>query len=138
MTDDRLTPSAHAVRTETCTLWFDGVIAMGQFHQGAEVAVEHARDNMAALLSLVAPRRVPVLVDLRGIRSQSAEARAVFAGPEAVRVSNAVALLIGSPVSRVLGNFYLGFNKPVTPTRLFTTVSDARAWLLEFTDGAHA
>jgi len=70
-----------------------------------------------------------VLVDLRQLKSQSAEARAELAGPRAVRVSRAVALLIGSPLSRVVGNFYLRFNRPETPTRLFSSEEEARAWL---------
>ena len=48
------------------------------------------------------------------------------------RVSAAVALLIGSPMSRVIGNFYLGFNRPQTPTRLFTDTDEAEAWLRTF------
>ena len=44
----------------------------------------------------------------------------------------AVALVIDSPLSRVLGNFFLGFNRPETPARLFTSVDEARAWLNTF------
>lgn len=73
---------------------------------------------------------MPVLVDLRAVRSQSAEARAYLAGPEATKVSAAVALLVASPLSRAIGNFYLGFNRPEVPTRLFTDEIEAERWLL--------
>ena len=59
------------------------------------------------------------------------EARSVFADPYAFRVSTSVALLIDSPFSRVIGNFYLGFNKSLTPSRLFIDPDEARQWLRE-------
>jgi hypothetical protein len=68
---------------------------------------------------------------MRGIRSQTRAARQHFAGAEAQKVTLAVALLIGSPVSRVLANFYLGIRPPQIPTVLFTEESEAIAWLLE-------
>ncbi len=101
----------------------------GRFLPGAEVTLEDARENVAATARITKGRRRPVLVDLRAIRSQSADARAYFAGPDATQVSLAVALLIGSPLSRAIGNFYLGFNRPAMPTRLFTDERAALEWL---------
>lgn len=124
-------PPTDAVSTRTCTLWLDRFVR-GRFHQGAEVTAADARENLEATARLCGGRVRPVLVDLRGIRSQSAEARALFAGPEGTAVSSAVALVIGSVLSRVLGNFYLGFNRPEVPTRLFTSVAEAEVWLAGF------
>jgi len=47
-----------------------------------------------------------------------------------------VALLIASPLSRVLGNFYLRINRPETPTRLFSSEEEAGAWLRQVAAGA--
>jgi hypothetical protein len=96
------------------------------------VTLDDARANVALCLQRNAGRRRPLLVDLREAKSQTAEARAYLAGPEGLAVSQAVGLLIGSPVSRVLGNFYLGLNKPSIPTRLFTSDEEALAWLRSF------
>lgn len=132
-----MVPPPHAIRTRTCTLWCERDIVYGRFHQGAEVDVADARENLAATATLTEGRRLPVLVDLRGVRSQSAEARAHFAGPTATAVTQAVALLISSPLSRVIGNFFLGFNRPATPARVFTSVGEAEAWLASFRAPAH-
>lgn len=133
MTTDRITPPPHAVRTRTCLLWYDELF-YGVFLDGAEVTGDDARENLAVIFDIVKGHRAPVLVDLRFLRSQSAEARAVFAGHEATRVTHALALIIGSPVSRVIGNFYLGFNKPQTPSRLFNSVAEGEAYLRTFLD----
>lgn len=125
-------PPAHAIRTRTCSLWIDDGVVHGLFHAGAEVTVDDARENLAVTSTLAGGVRRPVLVDLRPVRSQSGEARALFAGPAATAVTAAVALVTSSPLSRVLGNFFLGFNKPQTPARLFTSVDDAEVWLRSF------
>lgn len=124
-------PGSSERRTRTCGFRRDRII-LARFHPGAEVSADDARENLAVTRELTGGQRMPVLVDLRRVRSQSAEARALFAGPEATAVSAAVALLIGSPLSRVVGNFYLGFNRPEVPTRLFTDETEAMQWLEGF------
>ncbi len=126
-----LDPPPHAVRTRTCSLWFDRFV-YGRFHDGAEVTGPDALENLGVTARLVNGRPTPVVVDLRPVRSQTAEARAAFAGAEATKVTLACALVIESPLSRVLGNFYLGFNRPQSPTRLFNSVEDAERWLSTF------
>ncbi|MFL5358792.1 hypothetical protein [Archangium sp.] len=117
--------------TRTVVFTFADII-IARFRAGAEVTLDDARANVALCLQKNAGQRRPLLVDLRGVKSQTAEARAYLAGREGIQVSQAVGLLIGSPVSRVLGNFYLGLNKPGVPTRLFTSEEEAQAWLRGF------
>lgn len=133
-----MTPPQDALRTRTCVLWLEHGIVYGQFLAGADVTADDARDNLSVTARLTAGARRPVLVDLRPVRSQSAEARALFAGPNATAVTLAVALVTNSPLSRVLGNFFLGFNRPETPARLFTSVEAAERWLRTFMGAAGA
>lgn len=116
-------------RTRTCVFRRDRVFR-GEFLAGSEVTLEDAKANIAATARLTGGRRTLILVDLRGVRSQSPEARAYFTGAEASAVTAAVALVVGSPLSRAIGNFFLGFNRPPMPARLFTDESAAEAWLL--------
>jgi hypothetical protein len=126
------TPSVPAIATSTrtCSFWLEGEVVRTRFHPAADVSADDARENLAATAAVTGGRRARVLVDMRPVRSQSAEARAILAGPGATRVSFAVALLVSSPASRVLGNFFLRFNRPETPTRLFSSAAEARTWLL--------
>lgn len=98
-------------------------------NDGAEMNLDDARENVAACFELAGERRTPVLVDMRGVRRQTREAREYFAGPEAARMTGPVALLVSSPVSRVLGNFFIRFAQP-SETALFTSVSAAVGWLV--------
>jgi hypothetical protein len=44
---------------------------------------------------------------------------------------SAMALLVGSPVTRMLANFFMRTDTDTTPTRMFTDESTALAWLRE-------
>ena len=68
-------------------------------------------------------------MDITEIDGMTREARQYFAGPETAKVESAAALLIKSPLTRAIGNFFLGFNKPLFPTRLFTSTEEALLWL---------
>jgi hypothetical protein len=43
-----------------------------------------------------------------------------------------VAVVVDSPMSKIIGNIYLGLNKPITPSRLFTDEKDAVEYLKQF------
>ena len=72
-------------------------------------------------------------LDLRQIKSQTREARDYYGGEESGRCFSAAAVLVESPVSRLLGNFFIGFNKSTNaPLKLFTSEQEAIEWLKTF------
>jgi hypothetical protein len=119
------------VITRACELRVDpDGFVLATMKDGARFELEDAKEAVAAVTRL-APERTSVLVDMRRIQSQSREARAYFAGPEAVARVDAVALLVDSPVSRVIGTFFLRFRPHPVPARMFDDEASARAWLKE-------
>ena len=95
--------------------------------------IEDARQALALTFEVAGRQRRPVLVDLRGIRSQTRGARQYFASEEVAKRLAAVGLLIASPVSKVLGNFFLRLQEQPVPTELFHDEEAAVDWLLAFT-----
>jgi hypothetical protein len=119
--------------TQTCTFRREprGFVR-AVMRQGCEMVLADAQANVAAIYELAGQQRSRVLVDMRGVRSQSREAREYFAASAAAENATlAVALLIGSPVSRVLANFFLRFTTQRIPVALFTEEAAAIAWLME-------
>ncbi|MCH8902962.1 MAG: hypothetical protein IIA45_03495 [Bacteroidetes bacterium] len=88
-------------------------------------AQERVRDSLSK-------EKTRVLVDMTTVNAISKEARDYFANERTASIQRATALLIGSPVSRVIGNFFLGLNKPLSPTKLFTDQEQAIKWLHTF------
>lgn len=58
--------------------------------------------------------------------SISPEGRTVFSRS---KKRSALAIVSNSIVSRLIGNFFVKFNKPATPSALFSTEEEALAWL---------
>jgi hypothetical protein len=73
----------------------------------------------------------PVFCDARGLKDSDKQARDYLA-KEGSDLVIAVAVLTGSPVTRIMVNFYLTISKPITPTKLFTDQDQAIAYLQKF------
>lgn len=96
------------------------------------MTLETAREELAGFQKLAEGRKMPLMVDIREVLAIAREARVCFTGPEGEKTATAVALLTGSALTRVLGNFFMGLNKPSFPVRIFTSEAEALEWLRGF------
>lgn len=102
----------------------DGIIRF-RVTPGTMVDAAAAEQCVRGAIELAGEKNHLLLVDMRGLSGITQEARKVYNdGP-----ATAVALLIESPVSRVIGSFFLGLNKPAYPLKLFTNEDKAIEWL---------
>jgi len=60
----------------------------------------------------------------------SSEARKYGSAPEIQKNLIAQAVLVNSLATRIAGNFFIRFNKPPKPIRIFTNPEDAKSWLM--------
>ncbi len=123
--------SDKTARTDKCELRIDeqGVVHWS-YQPRVELKLADAQREVEVATELTGGKSHLHLVDLRTIKSVEGKARATYAGDEMAKIAIAMALLVGSPVSRVLGNFYIGLNRPSCPTKLFTDEAAALEWLL--------
>ena len=99
---------------------------------GKIMTLEDGKENVAAIAKLAKHKKVPVIVDIRNSKGATKECRRYFAGRETAKVQKACALIIDSPFSRLIGNFFMGMNKTLFPTRLFNDKNEAINWLKQF------
>jgi len=78
---------------------------------------------------MVKNKPLPMLCDLTNVVKMTKECRSHFAGPEHAEIFTKCALIVTSPISKIIGNFFLGANKPLRPTRLFTSKEEGIKWL---------
>ncbi|MFC1706874.1 hypothetical protein ACFL59_08650 [Planctomycetota bacterium] len=128
MTQGRRSGGPIETPTVTLSLREDNIVLV-LLKEGAEIDLEAAEVNHKATLELTGDRDFLILVDTRKAIGINREAREFFADPNVRRNTIAQAILIDSGISRVLGNFFIGLNKPAFPTRLFTAEREAVAWL---------
>lgn len=115
-------------RVDKIWLSEDGIIHIVVL-PGAEYAQADARAGIATVIRISSGKKHPLLVDIRRVKSIDRVARREFASGTNV---TALALLIASPVSKVIGNVFVGLNKVAVPVRLFTSEAEATQWLKGF------
>lgn len=101
-------------------------VARTQWLPGSMCGVEEARAVHAEIQAL-GHGKVLTLVDLREVASIDRPAREFFMNEHADYL--AVALVAGSPSTRMLANFFIGLKRGVIPVKMFTSEPDAMAWL---------
>ena len=124
------------VETATQKLYWDSEnqIVWGELF-GDQTTKELAKENVDAqerVRDIVSKAKTRVLIDMTAVSAISKEARDYFANERTASIQRATALLISSPVSRIIGNFFMGLNRPISPTRLFTDPHKAILWLHTF------
>ena len=83
---------------------------------GDQNTVEHAKENIDAqerIRDSLKKKQTRVLIDMTAVNEITKEARDYYANERTGYIQRATVLLIGSPVSRVIGNFFMGLNKPI-------------------------
>jgi len=117
----------------TARFWTDDYgILRADAYAGVEQTLDDAKAQIAVHRQDLGGERRPLLVDIRTVRSVSREARVYYAGYAAAELYSATAFLVESPLSRALGNFFIGLNRPMFPTRLFTSEQEAITWLSQY------
>lgn len=111
---------------------------LSEVKPGAEIGLKDAEQNTLFVREVSGSSLYPILVDLRRIKSISKEARDHFSMRGRKPGVTAIAMLVSSPVSRIIGNFFLGLNRPATPTRMFTSMEHAQEWALRHRENTPA
>ena len=68
------------------------------------------------------------VVIMSNMLSQDAEARRAYTTLDPALIYGG-ALVVGNPLSRALGSFFIGLNRPRVPTKLFDSVENGVQWL---------
>lgn len=115
------------------TIWLrpDGIVHL-VWGSGVAMGLEEAVASINAMTELTGGKRAPLLVDAHDALAQDRSARLEFVHRH--DLVSAVALVVGTPVSRMMGNFFLSVSKPVAATRLFDDEASAIAWLQGFAE----
>lgn len=120
-------------RTSTQRMWVDQFkILHASPDPGVHITAADAKAAVDLGWELLEHNNAAVIVDLRFIRSMDREARTYYGGPEVTSITYCAALLIGNPLTRAVGNLFLGLNKAGHPLRLFSDEASAVAWCRTF------
>jgi hypothetical protein len=125
--------AAFIVTSRTCPgftvgLRKDGILVY-QPRPGADVSYEFATQVLELGLQIADGRSRPTLVLMQDLARVQRAARTFFASEAYLRLSSQTALVVSSPVSRVIGSFFIGLNQLKYPCKVFDDPDRAVAWL---------
>jgi hypothetical protein len=132
MDPDRLGADAHPGSSSVADVFAepDGIVIL-RFRHGARLNEAVTEQVVRAHVAAAGGKKRLTLVDVRGIAENDRGSRQLAAGPRVAAVTLRLAILVGNPVSRALGNFFLRVSAPPYPTRIFSDEAAARRWLQE-------
>jgi hypothetical protein len=119
------------IETEIANIWMgdDGIVYI-HFKPTDHHGIADAKLVVDAHNRLAAGQPCPVLADIQEVKlGANREARAHYVSEESSRYKSGMAMVVSSPMQRMLGNLFFRLNRPPYPTRLFTERDEARAWL---------
>ncbi len=120
-------------KTSQGEVWMDedGVLYQ-DYPPGTEIKIEDSLGELSIYRSTFCKEvRRPIVVDISNIKKVSKESRDIYSSAEMGDTISAAALIVSNPVSRILGNFYMGISKTKMPVRMFASSSDAKDWLMD-------
>ncbi len=121
-------PKTQVVETKTAWFWLDDGVALHVIRPGARLELVDAQHNFTAMVEMTGHQRVPLVADLSQMAAASREVRQYNSGADAATAVTALAMIVGSPVSRMIGNFYMSLYRPAFPARLFSDAAQAVQW----------
>jgi len=112
-------------------MWIKDGILFARFAPSLEMTHDIARTCVEARIFFSRGASYPICVDMRELKSMDKQARHYLASMGATLVT-AGALITPSAISRTMGNLFLKVDRPPVPTKLFTSMEKAHAWLRKF------
>jgi signal transduction histidine kinase len=101
------------------------------YDKDAVIDLDVIKENVELSKNFFQGEKILILTHIQKIRDITKEAREYISSEKTNEVSKKVAIIVGSPLSRLAGNLLLKVDTPIQPTKLFADESSARQWLLK-------
>jgi len=117
------------MKNEFCTIEMENDIVCISFNQTLTLEEKQAIEMVQLRKSLT--KNIPKLfiLDGKNLTNVTKGARDYLASQDATDGIIAGAFLVNSPLTKILGNFFLRISKPNKPSKLFTNREEAIEWL---------
>lgn len=121
------------IKTATGTVSFqeEGILRY-EIEKTDELTLQNVKEYIEVVGNLGGGKSFCNLVVMKQFVQVGDDARKYAASEESNIYTIADAFIINSIALKIVGNFYIRFNKPVRPTRIFNNEEDALVWLRTF------
>lgn len=117
--------------TDYVTMFISNGIFRCYFKATEVMDIRTAADTVQDRIKFCEGVAYPCLFDITEVKQTTKEARDFMAN-EGNDLVMASAMIVTSPMLKMMANFYIKVNKPKNPTRLFTDQESALEWLAQY------
>lgn len=115
----------------TVSLRSDGIMQIDMKANNTLNLVD-ARQMVKAFAEVGEGKKYPLLFIAGDFALASPDARKYASGNEANQYTLASVFVVKNSIQKMMGNAYITFNKPITPTKIMTSQDEAVKWLKTF------
>ena len=105
---------------------------IASYKKNVVINLETAQKIVQQRLSFTRGQKMAAIIVSQGVKGISKPAREFLASEKGTDGLYASAIIVDSPFSRFMGNFFLMVNKTSIPVKLFSNISNAEKWLQQF------
>lgn len=124
-----------SVRTSKSSIHLltNGVVVI-EVDNNVVIEVEDVKDIVKSQGELTGKKKHPVVTVPSEYTSVTKEARHFMSGKEAAKYTLVDGFVIRALAQKILANFYMRFQKPVVPTKIFRTKEEAVEWAEKYSN----
>lgn len=121
------------ISTQKATISYEPeneIVVVSPF-EAVEIDAAEYIEQFKAVHALTHGKKAAVLIRTSPFLTVTKEARSESLKPDKEGYIIAQAILVTNIANRLIGNFYIKYNNPKIPNKLFSTETEARKWLKE-------
>lgn len=115
----------------TVALRSDGILQIN-VKPNTTLQLSDGKEMVNAFAEIGGGKKFPLLFIAGDFALASSEARYYASGKEANQYTLASVFVVKNIAQKLMGNAYITFNKPITPTKIMTDKESAITWLKTF------
>lgn len=96
-----------------------------------DIGIETMKKLTEVIGELGGKRKLKAIIEIQSFNSITEQAKNYSASEESQIYTKANAIVINSFAAKLGANFFIKFNNPTRPTRVFNTVEEAVEWLYQ-------
>lgn len=123
---------AKVLDTQYVRYEIQGDLMIGTYKRDLKINLERAKEIVKVRQELAGDKPRIALIYNQGVVKMDKKAREYFASAEGVKGIIAAAIVVESPFTSFMANFFVAVNKPKMPVRIFTNSEAALKWLQRF------
>ncbi len=117
------------------TAWFDndGVLySVAKQDEPGEMSDEEIKEEMRRFREIIGNRKVCMIAEVRKTGKPPRKEQRELVAKEISSVTKAMAIIITSPLSRMLANIFFAFVPPDYPMKMFSNEAEAKKWIKQY------